>query len=467
MDSIKPIYWHEGLFLRPQHFQQLERNQQNFSFMMASQGSKIFWGLSSFSLVQAALNNNIVEIKECEIIFQDGTFISYPGNASIESRSFDGRWNVSGQTVSIYLGIKKLKVGVKNVTPTMQAATIDGAVDYAVSRFTVTDNATSVADFYDNGKYEDLYYLEHNVRIFINEEAKEALDFTLIKVAELQKIGSEVLVSRYYIPPLINFGASNALFNIVRNITEHATSLASTLKKTKIELDVGRNGINDKELACYFALQTLNRYIPLLSQHCEDRVGSPWTLYGLLRQMAGELSTYAPDIDVFGECVGDEGYKLPKYDHVNLTKCFVAVAKLITKLTSDLIAGPDSVVNLNYDGTYFSSTIDSIVLQGSKKIYLSVQSTKNKNDLVYQLESLSKLSSRENLPLLIARSLSGVKLEFELNPPVEMPRGKNKFYFRLATYGNAWEAVKETNNVAVYVESPPEDLIVDIMVLND
>jgi len=80
------------------------------------------------------------------------------------------------------------------------------------------------------------------------------------------------------------------------------------------------------------------------------------------------------------------------------------------------------------------------------------------------LGSIAKLSSREQLPLLIARALPGVGMEHLPVPPAELPRRARTIYFALDHHGDAWGFVGKGRNIALYWDSAPEDLEAELMV---
>ena len=79
------------------------------------------------------------------------------------------------------------------------------------------------------------------------------------------------------------------------------------------------------------------------------------------------------------------------------------------------------------------------------------------------MESIAKLNSRETLPILIARSLPGIKLHHLPLPPQELPRRANSVYFQIDHHSDHWEQVKRENNLALYWDAAPHDLKIELM----
>ncbi|MDE3019819.1 MAG: type VI secretion system baseplate subunit TssK, partial [Nitrospirota bacterium] len=61
MDSKKPIFWHQGLFLQPQHFQLSDLYAGFLQRPFADLGLPHFWGVGALELSAAAVKNLSVE----------------------------------------------------------------------------------------------------------------------------------------------------------------------------------------------------------------------------------------------------------------------------------------------------------------------------------------------------------------------------------------------------------------------
>ena len=85
--------------------------------------------------------------------------------------------------------------------------------------------------------------------------------------------------------------------------------------------------------------------------------------------------------------------------------------------------------------------------------------------MISAVTTIAKLSSREHLPILIARALPGVRLEHLPVPPQELPRRAHSIYFAVDYQGDQWAPVRKGNNIAFYWDNAPEDLEAELMVV--
>lgn len=78
MSWTNKVVWSEGLFLRPQLFQQQERYLENFAHKRAIPLSPFYWGFSRYSIDNEALALGKLILKDAAGIFRDGTPFDIP-----------------------------------------------------------------------------------------------------------------------------------------------------------------------------------------------------------------------------------------------------------------------------------------------------------------------------------------------------------------------------------------------------
>jgi len=213
------------------------------------------------------------------------------------------------------------------------------------------------------------------------------------------------------------------------------------------------------------ALRSLNRFVPLLFHYTEAKQVHPWMLYGVLRQLIGELSSFSENVTVLGELVADNSPLLPEYDHRNLGDCFSAAHLLILKLLDEITAGPEYVLPMLYDGTYFTTEMKPAHFEHRNRYFLVLRTEADPKSVLQMIEALVKVSSRERLPLLIARALPGISLDHLPSPPQELPRRAFSLYFALDSHSEQWALVEKGHNIALYWDQAPEDLEVELMIV--
>lgn len=462
MNVSRPVYWHEGLFLRPEHLQQQDLYHKNYTSDFIRMNNPYFWGVRSLNILQTALNNQVIEIERCEVIFQDGTHVIYPDNAMVASRNISGKWDESGKPMAVWLGLREIQTGKNNISQIDIDDTSSENSMVVAARYIVPEVPTVTYDLFSNDKQTEIFYLEHKLELFIGDEALEAVDYQLIKIAELCKAGSEIFISREYIPPVLSIHSSDVLFKMVRDVKEQLMSKARELSFFKQDKGLETDKSTLVDPVCFMALLVLNRYSQEFQHLFETQTAMPWQVYGMLRKFAGELSTFSTQYNLSDDVSNSA---LLAYEHKNMMCCFKETISVIHELMNDIIAGPDYAAVLLFDGTYYCANIKDCDIRGNNSYYLRVSMHGEINEVIECIHTRAKLSSREHLPLLLAHSLPGLVLEYDDSPPSNLPRSIDSLYFRLQTSGDSWDAITKGLNTAVYFDSPPENIKISLMVI--
>ncbi len=93
----RPLFWHQGLFLQPQHFQLEDVHFQSLMTPFHRFLQPHLWGTGDLEIQKAALGNRSFDLLRGEFLFPDMTYVVFPGNALIEARSFDDAWVEGGK----------------------------------------------------------------------------------------------------------------------------------------------------------------------------------------------------------------------------------------------------------------------------------------------------------------------------------------------------------------------------------
>ncbi len=464
MSGSKPLYWYEGLFLRPQHFQQQDQFHLARLQQAIEHANPYPWGLISLAVSQPRLNNQVFEIENCSAVFQDGTAVSFPGNAKLMSRSFEGMWGADGKPLSVYLGLRRPVAGESNVITAADEAQKEKR-DARPRRFISLEDPPTY-DLYAQDIKEPIAYLTYNLQIMFGNEVLDAVDFDVVKVMELQRIGNEVKPVEDYIPAFARTRKSAQLSKIMKNLCEHLTTRTRELALYKQDRGLESAAFGTRDMVYLLALQTLNRYVPPIFHLTDEGDPTSWQLYNLLRQLAAELTTFSPTYDLFGAKLDGSGDgKLPKYDHENLGRCFDHISRFIVELLEELTAGPDYTAGLVFDGTYYYADVIDRIFQGGNRYFLCLKTSLPEDFVANALAPVAKVASKEILPLLIARSLPGIRLEYLPSPPTVLPRRGDTYYFAMDINSEVWSSIKEGRNIAAYLDNPPADLEVELMVV--
>lgn len=456
----RPFFWHQGLFLQPQHFQLQDRYIQSLTMPLQTFLQPHFWGIGNLKIQDAALGNLSLQVLQGQFQFPDGSYVSFPDNGLIAPRSFSEDWLEGDKPLGILLGLRKWNPTGENVTV---LSSLDN-VNEVATRFVTTTAPEEAQDLYQGGKSAQVKRLYYVLKIFWDSEEDQLGDYELIPLARILRQGEQIVRSSRFFPPCLSIKAIEPLMTLITEIRDQLASRSHLLEAYKRERGIHTAEFGAQDTIFLLALRSLNRYIPLLFQITEAQTVHPWTVYGLLRQIIGELSSFSETVNVLGE--HENGTVLvPPYNHRKLHTCFLSAQNVLLRLLDEITAGPEYMLPLTYDGTYFSGELSKSMFDSHNRFYLVLATEKEPGQILQSFAALAKIGSRESLPLLIARALPGVKVKHMETPPQELPRRRGSLYFQIDHHGDLWQQVQHSNQLAVFWDEAPEDLKAELMIV--
>lgn len=456
----KPIHWQEGLFLQPHHFQWQDLYLQSQIDPLNRYLIPSFWGTGRIAIHEEALSNYVFDVLSGEFRFRDMTHAIYPGNAVLESREFEKAWKDKGRPFNVYLGIRKLSHTGKNVSDPRDFESFS----IIPTRYAAEYNAEYLPDLYLGGDEQPVERICYILKLLWEDEKNSIGDYEIIPIARLENRKGEVVIMPDYIPPVLSISSSYVLMHHIKTIFELITSAANRLEAYKKDRGVHTAEFGTKDMVFLFSLRTLNRFSPLL-RHMLGKAGSvhPWSVYGLLCQLIGELSTFSCEINLVN-ISEDSPYYLPDYDHNRLTQCFNRCRTILSRLIDDISSEPEYVVKFAENGQHFSTEFPPNLVHGRKRFYLVVETESAQDQVIAELENQVKVSSPKQLSRLITHSLRGIELKHIANPPPELPRRNMAVYFSINHKNHLWANVLEEQALAISWDIPPQDVGIELMV---
>ncbi len=457
MKSLKPIYWHQGLFLQPQHFQLTDLLQQALARPYLDVTIPFGWGVREIDIQASALSRGTGHVNAFSAVFQDGTYVQFPGNAVILPRSFEKDWTYRDRPLTIYAGLRRFEENASNVT-TIGSLDAEGGE----TRFVTLPDPEEVRDLYGNGPDALVKSLYFNIRLFWDSEIQHLDSYNLIPVAQVLWDGGAIKVSPTFIPPALSLSASRTLSGLAQEIRNECASRARQLEEFKSSGEERGEGSEGGNITYLLALRTLNRYVPLLYQYTESDPLHPWHLYGVLRQMIGELSTFSSSINLFGE---SDVFKepLPPYVHEDIWGCMSRAQSVLFTLLNSLTIGADLLVRLEAKGDAFQATLSQSFFSPRTRYYLAIRTEEDAGTLLSSFMDTAKVGTPSLMDTLIRRALPGVELSPMSGPPSGLPRRLNTHYFRIETRDNVWDSIRQEEAIQIFWPTAPTGTTIDLI----
>jgi len=462
MNIQRPLFWHSGIAFRSVHMQHLDRAYQSLLIPCQQFMTPYFWGVWDMEIDEGALQTGVFNLLKGNFVFRDGTHVALPGNALVNPRSFKSDWGEDGKPFTVYLGIKNWSDSGANVTvlPSLTNSST------APTRYISAADPEEAKDLHSGGPEGYVKKLHFAPKLFWESERHEKGDYQFIPIAQVEKFGSEIRLSGDFIPPSLCCAASGSLLKLVHEIRDQVTARAYQLEEHKSRRGVQTAEFGSRDMVYFLALRSINRYVPLLFHYTKAEFAHPWEVFGILRQLIGELTTFSEDVSVLGEMKNrDSDTSVPDYDHTDLRTCFSAAQDMISYLIDQITAGPEYVIRLAFDGIYFAAELKPAIFEGRNRYYLAVKTDADPKVVLPSLVDIAKLSSKEQMHLLVTQALPGIDLEYLQVPPQELPRRAHTHYFTIAHHDDQWASVERSRTLALYWNNAPEDTDIELMVV--
>ncbi|CDG87993.1 type VI secretion system baseplate subunit TssK [Xenorhabdus bovienii] len=438
MPGKNRVIWHEGLFIKPQHFQQQQKHNDYLAHSLVSVLAAYGHGFSSLSINQDLLNLGRIGITEASGIMQDGTIFSAPSQ-DLLPKPLDIESVNDLKSKDIYLALPMSSDTIREIAD--KEAEIQSAVRYR-------ELPSDVRDLHTKGGDSFALNLAQLTPVLMqgSEDMSAYTAIPLCRIKEKQKDGTIVLDSEF-IPTCLSIFVADKLRRFMVEIDGLLTERSRTLAK-RIG-SPGQQGVAD--VAEFMMLQLLNRVQPLFNHYAKQTVLHPLHLYTQLLQTCGELRTFTDASRLPGNVLA--------YDHNNLTDTFQdAMHAIRDALNVVLTPRATSIVLKQNEGGIRVATLHDNDLLRKAEFVLAISASTPQEQLRRQFVQQTKVTSMEKIRDLVSVQLPGVPLIALSAAPRQLPYHSGYTYFRLDQKSPAWKEIQQGNSIAFHVSGDFPDL---------
>ncbi len=432
MLRVNRILWGEGMFLRPQHFQQQELFTEHSIAQVLRQIHAHPWGLRTASLDADALRAGLLRVNTLDIAYHEGLQVNAPGHEPLPAARNLNDIASAGTETLVYACVPALNAFGGN-------SSAPNAVTARPARYCTEQVA--VPDLYTNALETEVTALRTNVRILISQENRDG--YQSIPIARLQKNATGVWkIDEAYVPPLVSTAGSVALRTMTRRLLDILLVKSQALTGSHRERVKSVVEYGTSDISSFWLLHTVNRTFPLLNHL--SRVGShPETLYALLAQLCGELVTFSSTLSLTD---------IPAYDHNNLTDVFEKIDMILRELLETVISNRYAIIPLvNTKSSFFVGRLESERLIENVDFYLSVSSDMPAAQVLDTAPMKLKVGSPDDVEKILHSALPGVRLVHAAQTPSAIPVRVGNHYFSLEPQGQIFERMLKTRSICIYV----------------
>jgi type VI secretion system protein ImpJ len=426
------VVWSEGLFLRPQLFQQQERYLEHFAHKRAAPLSPFFWGFSRFNIDLEALALGKVILKDAAGIFQDGTPFDIP---SLNPPPPPLTILAEHLEQTIYLAVP---IRVPNGEETCFEEAPDSLARFQSFEADVRDGNA----IHQGAQTIQLSHLR--LRLLPEKELTDGwIGLALTRISALNADGSVVLHKETHVPPVNVYAADSLLSGWLTKI-HGLMRLRCDALATRLTGSDSKSG-ETAEVADYLLLQILNRYEPYMGHLLRIGDSQPIDFYTTLLTLTGELSTYIRP-----------NTRRPRehapYQHDSLYKCIKPLIDDAQQLLNEVLVRSAQLITLEERGHGMrQAVVDTSTLASFGSLVLAVSAHMPMEVLQTRFAAQSKVAPSELLNDVVRSHLPGLALQAMPVPPRQIPFNAGFIYFEISRLGPMWEHVAKNGGLSLHI----------------
>lgn len=417
------IHWHEGLFLRPHHFQYFQRQIEDLVHSERSLAWAYPYGVIEAKLSNDDLENFRLRFDSLKVVMPGGAVLSFPENTEVPSLDIRNAFSSNPKGFTVYLG---LPLWVKDRSNVIDDENIGGS--RVKIRQRVARETPEVPDENTGGNHQPIQVRRFNAMLLLDGDDDDDLDkIPLLRITH-DASREEPFPRRdpNFIHPCLLLSASATLREMVRDITAQILSVREQLANV-VARGSESSTIGKLQLEQTLRLRSLNAFSAKMPSLLEAGDGAariaPLAIYLELRALLAELMALFPER-------GD--FNITPYRHDDPYSSFQAVIAQIRNYLHGAVA-PD-YLKIEFEAAEDDIqylTLEDKHLSEPNAWFLGIRTDLEPSRLVELVEDTDqfKLMPRSYME----RAIRGVVLKEERFPPLELPAETGRYYFRLQT----------------------------------
>jgi type VI secretion system protein ImpJ len=424
MNFSKPIYWRQGIFLQPQHFQYNDAYQAQSIARVLQLNPNHAGAISSIKFVNDRLQSGFLACSQLQAFMPDGQWVDIRLNARLADADIR---NILSQD-----GVYKVAIGLPKLTdgsPAVADKGLDG-------RFEAATYSEQLADLYDDNPELEIDRLWFRLRFLVGDEIDSAQGMNILSVAKLVVQAGTASFDEAYAPACLTVESHPALSTIVHQFFESMQAFESRLaamsKPWRMNGDTIESvWLRDRMVHAELA-QCLTQTGHRLRMHA-----SPSDIFECFLVLARRLSAVG----------GVSCPELPLWERNDPCRLFDRVGQVVLALLDQLRSGPDNVVVFQPRDGWLEATVPSAANVGGHVVYLVVQQV---TEMQLLEASSAKLASLTRIETVVSRALAGIPLERLDRVPYGVAEAANAGVWKVDTLDPIWKEASSSGTVCLH-----------------
>lgn len=428
MSENNKTVWSEGMFLRPQHFQQHDRYLETLIRERCGGLQPYDWGIKKLKIDQRQLAMGKFSLTECSGIFPDGTPFNLPEDDELP---LPIEIPTDVQNMIIYLALPMHRVGSVEVDTDENR--------HQLARYHATENEVRDINVASNATSAVMVAKLQTSLMLHRQERSGHVCIGVGKVIE-SRVDKNVIIDEQYIPPSVDCNAQPVLKSYIKELSGLLHTRGEALGGRVSES--GRGGV--AEIADFMLLQLVNRAEPLLEHLQNIPALHPESFYRLALQLAGELSTFCK--------INKRPISFPVYLHDDLHKTFITVMNELRELLSSVLEQNAIFIPLTPPkyGIRGAKVPDPHLLKDATFV-LAANAQISIEQLRSGFPSQVKIGPVEQIQKLVSSALPGITVHPLPVAPRQIPYHAGFAYFELNKQGELWKQMQQSGGFAIHI----------------
>lgn len=434
MSWYSKVVWSEGMFLRPQHFQQQDRYLEAFVRQSRGHLRPYDWGVAQLVLDREALALGKIAITAASGLLPDGTPFSIPDHdpppAPLDIAA-------DARHTRVMLALPLRRTGTADVERGEQR---DTAARYRAVAREVRDNNVDNAN---NSAFVEIG--EPRLRLFL--DTRDFSEYTCIGIARVaeKRPDQTVVLDDEYLPPCLDCRGIATLNGFVSEVFGLLHQRGDALAERVVGAGAARGASLD--IAQFLRLQAVNRFEPLFAHLAAMPGLHPEAFHQIALQLAGEMAT-------FTDKVKRRPPVFPAYDHDDLQKTFGPLMRELRRSLS--LEEVDAAIQIPIEERQYGIRVAIITdrerpLLTKANFILAVRADMAADLLRTRFPTQVKIGPVERIAQFVNHHLPGIGVSALPVAPREIPFRADFIYYRLDRSSEFWKQILNSGGFAFHV----------------
>jgi len=446
VNTASKVLWAEGLFLRPQHFQQQDRYHEARLNQTAAALHPYCWGVRKLGIDLDALKADTLRLTELSVIFPDGEIVRAPEHDALPPQVRLGDLPPEVQVLTFHAALPALKAHGDNCDERGETR-LD--VRYGQSEHDTRDLYTGSAD-------APVAYLAGNLRLVSELDALDA--YESFPVARLRRVATGGFeLDPGFVPPCVSVDGAPALQALLVRLMEKLLAKVNALYGHYREPSRHVVELRGGDVSSFWLLHTASSGYAALSHYLAHRELHPERLFQELLVLAGGLMTFSRSARL---------EDLPAYAHQDPAPAFARLDAILRDLLDTVISSKYfSIALSNERPSYHLGALDSGKITAQTTLYLGVAADLAALQLVEIVPLRFKIGAPEDVDKLVLSAMPGVKLVHAPQVPAALPVRPDMYYFVLDNRGVLYDSMLKAQAISIYVPNGLRDLKLELIAI--